>query len=109
MSTHRVRVLARPEQAAGFALAGLPVTEVRDGVEAGSRLGELAREGGVGLVLIDGALHAALPDEARRRLARQPLPMVVPFPGPGWGARAEAETYLVELLRQAIGYRVRLR
>jgi hypothetical protein len=34
----------------------------------------------------------------------------VPFPGPAWEARGEAaEAYIVELLRQVIGYRVRLR
>jgi hypothetical protein len=36
--------------------------------------------------------------------------MLVPFPGPAWSERAEAaEAYIVELLRQVIGYRVRLK
>jgi hypothetical protein len=35
--------------------------------------------------------------------------MVVPFPGPTWVVRPPAEEYIVELLRQAIGYRVRIR
>jgi hypothetical protein len=34
--------------------------------------------------------------------------MVVPFPSPSWTAPAEGpEAYIAELLRQAIGYRVR--
>ena len=37
------------------------------------------------------------------------MPVVVPFPGPDRSARPSAETDLVELLRRAIGYRVRLR
>jgi hypothetical protein len=36
--------------------------------------------------------------------------MVLPVPGPEWGKRrSTAEAYIVELLRQVIGYRVRLR
>jgi hypothetical protein len=41
---------------------------------------------------------------------RSPLPMVIPFPAAAWApGREAAEAYLVEILRQAIGYRVRLR
>jgi hypothetical protein len=35
--------------------------------------------------------------------------MVVPFPGPAWQEEADkAQAYIVELLRQVIGYRVRI-
>jgi hypothetical protein len=35
--------------------------------------------------------------------------MVIPFPMPTWAAVSETpETYIAELLRRAIGYRVRL-
>ena len=55
------------------------------------------------------SFYDALPDDVRLELGRRPLPMVVPFPGPQWGGRREAEAYIVELLRQVIGYRVRLK
>jgi hypothetical protein len=36
--------------------------------------------------------------------------MVIPFPAAAWvPGREAAEAYLIEILRQAIGYRVRLR
>ena len=77
--SYRVRVLCRPPLAAGFRLAGLTPIEAQD------------------------------PEEGGRRLAREPLPLVVPFPGPAWGPPREgAEAYIAELLRRAIGYRVRL-
>lgn len=104
-----VRVVARPPVATGFALAGLPTIPADDGAEAAARLGELRARGDVGVVLIDEGLYDDLPDETRRRLAAQPVPLVVPFPGPAWVERPAPEAYLVELLRQAIGYRVRLR
>jgi hypothetical protein len=43
------------------------------------------------------------------RLDRQALPVVAPVPGPSWDARRDAEAYIMEVLRQAIGYRVRAR
>ena len=70
---------------------------------------ELLSKPDVGVVLMEEALYDGLPDDMRRRLGRRPLPMVVPFPEPAWGERGEtADTYIVELLRQVIGYRVRL-
>ena len=106
----QVRVLCRPETAAGFALAGMRAVPVTTATAADLRLRELVREPDTGVLLVEERLHDALPMELRRRLARRPLPMVVPFPGPAWAERPEgAEAYVIELLRQVIGYRVRLR
>jgi vacuolar-type H+-ATPase subunit F/Vma7 len=71
----------------------------------------LARLGAedVGVVLLEDRLYDDLPEETRRAISSSPLPMVVPFPGPTWAVRPPAEEYIVELLRQAIGYRVRIR
>jgi vacuolar-type H+-ATPase subunit F/Vma7 len=110
-----LRVVCRPEVAAGFALAGVTPIEaetpeagaaaVRDLLSGGGGAG-----GGAGVALVEEAIYDALPDELRRQVGRRPLPLVVPFPGPTWTARGEAaEAYIVELLRQVIGYRVRLK
>jgi vacuolar-type H+-ATPase subunit F/Vma7 len=105
-----IRVLCRPPLAAGFALAGLHAASVAGGAEAAERVRAIARDPDVGVLLVEDTLHDALPPELRRQLARRPLPMVVPFPGPTWAERAAAaEAYVVELLRQVIGYRVRVR
>lgn len=105
-----MRVLCRPEVAAGFGLAGLRAIPVTTATAAEFRLRDLMREPDTGVVLVEERLHDALPVDVRRRMARRPLPMVVPFPGPAWAERAEgAEAYVIELLRQVIGYRVRLR
>jgi vacuolar-type H+-ATPase subunit F/Vma7 len=107
--SYRVRVLCRPPVAAGFRLAGLTPIEAQDPEEGGRRLAALLDEQDLGVVLVEDALYAALPAAAQRRLAREPLPLVVPFPGPAWvPPREGAEAYIAELLRQAIGYRVRL-
>jgi vacuolar-type H+-ATPase subunit F/Vma7 len=104
-----VRVLSRPALAAGFALAGLAVTRVSDGAAAAETVAQLAADAEVGIVLVDDALYQALPRELLTRLDRQALPIVAPIPGPRWDERSEAEAYILEILRQAIGYRVRPR
>ena len=108
--THNVVVLCRPEVAAGSMLAGLRPVEVESPVEGAALLSRLAERPEVGLVLVEDSIHQSLNEDTRRDLARRPLPMVVPFPGPsGMTAGVESDQYIVELLRRAIGYRVRLR
>lgn len=104
-----VKALCRPEVAAGFGLGGLPVAEAADGNEAAKQLRRCAANPDIGVVLVEETLYNNLPEELLRELSRRALPMVVPFPGPVWEARPEsAEAYIVELLRQVVGYRVRL-
>jgi vacuolar-type H+-ATPase subunit F/Vma7 len=105
-----VRVVCRADVAGGFALAGLRTVEAETPVEATDRLRELRRQPDVGVIMVEDTLYDRLPEDLSRDFSRRPLPMVVPFPGPIWQARAEgAEAYIVELLRQVVGYRVRLK
>ncbi len=107
--SHRVRVVCRPAQAAGFELAGLEIQVASDGLRAVDALKRLSGDPKVGIVLVDAQLHRALPPEVRLRLDRQAQPIVTPFPSPSWDETADAEEYVLEILRQAIGYRVRPR
>jgi vacuolar-type H+-ATPase subunit F/Vma7 len=108
--TYGVRVLSRPEIGAGFALAGLHLIAAATVEEASERLRELRATPDIGVVLIEEEFYDRLPEDLRRQLGREPLPLVVPFPEPAWVGRPEAaEAYIVDLLRQVIGYRVRLK
>jgi len=104
----RIALVVRPALQPGASLASLPVAEADDGAAAAVRLARLAAEGAA-VVLVEDGLYTDLPEETRRAISSSPLPMVVPFPGPTWALRPPAEEYIVELLRQAIGYRVRIR
>lgn len=106
--SHRVRVLCRPDVATGFGLAGLSTIPV-EGPDASARLRELVEHPEIGVVLLEQQFHDSMPAELRRDLARRSLPLVVPFSGPAWDRQpGQADERIVELLRQAIGYRVRL-
>lgn len=107
---YALRILCSPEVAAGFALAGLSALTVDDAVSTAHRLHELTRQPEVGVILVEERLFEAIPAALRSQLVREALPMIVAFPSPMWVPRREgAEAYIVELLRRAIGYRVRLR
>jgi len=103
-----VRVVCRPEVAPGFELAGLRADTAIDGASARLRLAALADDPAVGIVLLEERLLRALPVEFAQRLERQPRPLVATFPSPHFGAEPAAEAAVLELLRRAIGYRVRL-
>jgi len=105
-----VRVACSPAVTAGFALAGIRTAEVVEPAGGGTTVLELADMPGVGIILVEDRVHDALSLEIRRGLAKRAVPMVIPFPGPVWAEQAEGpDGYIVDLLRQAIGYRVRLR
>jgi vacuolar-type H+-ATPase subunit F/Vma7 len=108
--SHTICAISRPDVAAGFELAGLRTLEAGTPEEAGAQLRELHAQPEVGVVLVESGLYEKLPEELHREFGRRPLPMIVPFPGPLWAIEPEsAEAYIVELLRQVVGYRVRLK
>jgi len=106
--THSLRVVCRRAVRDGFALAGVSALTA-DGDEAAAVVRGLVEQPETGVILIEQELYRALPEELREILERRALPIVIPFPGPARGDRPSTEVELVEMLRRAIGYRVRLR
>jgi vacuolar-type H+-ATPase subunit F/Vma7 len=106
---YTLRVVCRPALQEGFALAGVRALPAADARECARLLERLVAEPETGVLLVEDALYRALPDEVREPLERRAVPVVVPFPGPQREEAPAAEVELVEMLRRAIGYRVRLR
>lgn len=104
-----VRVVCRPEVAPGFALAGLQADALGPGEAIEAVFAGLAQRPDTGVVLLQEQIYDALPGDLRARFDRSAHPVVVPFPGPAWESRPPAEERVIELLRRAIGYRVKLR
>ncbi len=107
---HTLRIVCRPSLCDGFALAGVRALPAADAVEAAAVLRALAEQLEPGIVFVEESLHRGLPESLRDALERRPLPVVIPFPGPRSDAGPPSvEGELVEMLRGAIGHRVRLR
>jgi len=108
MKGQRLVVIATPGLSAGFALAGIPVFEASDGADAARQIQYAVDDAKAGVIIIDEPLYREVSEDLRRTLERSTLPVVIPVPGPDWTAEASAHEYIVEILRRAIGYRVRL-
>ncbi|HET6415108.1 MAG TPA: V-type ATP synthase subunit F [Polyangiales bacterium] len=108
MKGERLVVVASPGLSAGFALAGVPVFQASDGAEAARQIQHATDEAKAGVIIIDEPLYRELTEDLRRTLERSTLPLVIPVPGPDWTTESSAHEYIVEILRRAIGYRVRL-
>lgn len=108
MTTRRLVVVTGPGSSAGFALAGVPVIEAADAPEAASRVEHLMNDPEAGVVVVEESLYRDLPEELQRSMRSSAQPVVIPIPGPDWTSESTAHEYIVEILRRAIGYRVRL-
>jgi len=106
----RVAVLASPATSGGWQLAGLSLHEAPSAADGAAVLSRLLDDREIGVLLVEQPIYDALDADQRLALSRRPLPMVVPYPAPAWEADAPGvDAVIAELLRQAIGYRVRLR
>ena len=107
--SHRVAVVGDSSVTLGFRLAGFRPHVVDSKDAAASLLARMGREPEWGVILVQEDLMPE-PALAAARRSSTGLPILVPFPGPALERPAgEAEAYVAELLRQAVGYRVRLR
>ena len=107
-----VRAVTTAPLASGFRLAGLVVDDAdvhEDAAAIGRRLVAAADRAQTGILFIEQRLFDAAPDVVRHELERRSLPIIVPVPSATFAPAAHAaEDYILDLLRRAIGYRVRL-
>jgi vacuolar-type H+-ATPase subunit F/Vma7 len=108
MKGQQLMVITSPGLSAGFALAGVPVFEAEDGADAARQINHLVDDMNAGVVIMDEPLYEDLPEEVKRDLRKSAHPVVIPVPGPDWTTETTAHEYIVEILRRAIGYRVKL-
>jgi V/A-type H+-transporting ATPase subunit F len=103
----RIVVIADPETALGFQLAGAEVECADDFESARDRLLELLSDASIGLIAAGAGLLDQLDDATRRRVEASSRPVVMPLPrgraAPGLPSR---HAYLAAMLRRAIGFHV---
>jgi len=102
-------VLTDSETAVGFRLAGVDVREVgQEGAK--DALDELIAADAYGLVVVDEGL---IPDPiaaSERAMRGRELPVVLPLPslGQAFGEEDDAIAYMKSLVRNAIGFDIKL-
>jgi V/A-type H+-transporting ATPase subunit F len=90
-------VVGSPEFTLGFQLAGISnITNPESDEEMASVLKSLLNTNDVGIVVIDSAILAALPERLRGRLSASVTPTVL-------GIGTEEDTTLRDTIRKAIG------
>jgi V/A-type H+/Na+-transporting ATPase subunit F len=104
---YKVAVITDAETATGFRLAGVEVREA----DTPERALELIREytaAGYGLIAVnEDLLHGT--EDARTRLMRdRDLPLIVPLP-PARAHLESGEAYISRLVKEHIGFAVKLR
>jgi len=102
-------VLTDRETAVGFRLAGVEVREV--GVDAAKdALEELIGSDDYGLVVVDEGLIADPIAASERAMRGRELPVVLPLPslGGAFGEGDDAIAYMKSLVRDAIGFDIKL-
>ncbi|MFC0596630.1 V-type ATP synthase subunit F [Thermus composti] len=102
-------VIADPDTALGFRLAGLEAFGVASPEEAKARLEALVQQGGYALVAVDQGLVPE-PERAVERLLRgKDLPVLLPIAGIREAFQSpDVEGYMRELVRRTIGFDIKL-
>jgi vacuolar-type H+-ATPase subunit F/Vma7 len=103
----RLRVLARPELALGFELAGVETYSVDDSEAAHERIANWLDEDRDGLIAIDEGLLAQLDEALLRRLDSAQRLHYMAIPGGGaLGPEFSRQHRISEMIRHAIGVRI---
>ena len=105
----RIAVIADPEAAQGFRLAGLEAYAAASAEEARARLENLVQAGGYALVAVDQGLLPE-PEKAVERLMRgKDLPVLLPIAGLKEAFQnPNVEGYMRELVKRTIGFDIKL-
>ena len=103
----RLMMIAPPELAVGFRLAGTDAVAVETAAETGAVLERLTADAEVGVIGVYAPFFEALPMETRLEYEDSVAPVVISVPvgAAGTGAR-DHRARLAALLQRAIGYRI---
>ncbi len=106
----KIAVLTDAEAAAGYRLAGLQVVAAPDPAAAREELVRLIRSDEYALVAVDAALVPNPYQAVKKELRGRDLPVLVTVPplGAAAGTGVDAEAYIRRLLKEILGYEIKL-
>jgi len=114
LSEYKIIVVTHPELVPGFKLTGVDVEEA-DSVSAAEEIIEsVIRMGGeYGIIFMDENLAMNISKRLEAKLEDRGIPLLIPFPAQeiySWLKRKEEkEDYASYLIRNAIGYKIKLK
>jgi V/A-type H+/Na+-transporting ATPase subunit F len=106
---NRLAVITDSSTATGFRMAGVDTFEVSDNRQLQAKLAELIKAETYGLIAVNQDLAGELGEEVDRIMRSRALPVILPFPVPRGGSVESGETYLNKLVKDAIGFYVKLK
>ncbi|MBI5287290.1 MAG: ATPase [Deltaproteobacteria bacterium] len=103
-------IITYPEVSPGFRLSGIEVKEFKEGDDITPFIISLLEKGEYGLLAVEEGLLSRVPDGVMKRIRRAGIPVIVPINTPrAWRGGEEVESYIIRLIRRAIGYQVRIK
>lgn len=102
-----VLILASPDLANGFRLAGVEVRETRSAEES-EKILRSAAAAAFELVVVPQDHYLAFPDRFVQDLEENEKPLLVPAPMQAGREPVGAEKYVQDLVRRAIGYQIKV-
>jgi V/A-type H+-transporting ATPase subunit F len=103
----KIVVIAPPDARPGFALAGVRQLSASP-EELPALLRQLVRDPANGALIVDERLATGGAREYIRELDRRWTGLVIVLPAPERAGAVTEEDYVLQLIRRAIGYQVRL-
>lgn len=99
-----------PETAIGFKLAGVEVIEVKDSGVLVDFLSDSSKSVDIGILITEERLLDKIPKDIVRRIKKRGVPVIVPIHIPDrWQKVERAEDYISNLIKSAIGYRLKIK
>ncbi|MDI6739772.1 MAG: V-type ATP synthase subunit F, partial [Candidatus Edwardsbacteria bacterium] len=106
---NRLAVITDSGTSTGFRMAGVDTYEVGTNQQLQAKLAELIKTETYGLIAVNQDLAADMGEEVTRIMKSRALPVILPFPVPKGGTVESGETYLSKLVKDAIGFYVKLK
>lgn len=108
----RLLALLRDDLAAGFSLAGVEVSPVRDAGALRAALDVAVESRTHGMVVVEEELMRELDESVRKGYAAITVPIIIEIPGALEWREAEGpppDDYVARLIRRAVGYQLNIK
>lgn len=109
---YKILAIANSEVVKGLKFSGINVMGVDTPELAKKTLLDVMKNNDYGIVIIDETLERAFDDHTKRLIEESSMPLFVPMPLQLIWQEIEApadNTYVVEMIRRAIGYQIKVR